>query len=39
MKFLTVSRFFFETKKRSDELYAWLKARKADVFLELDDCR
>lgn len=24
-------------KKRSDELHAWLKARKADVFLELDD--
>ena len=26
-----------ETKKRSDELHAWLKARKADVFLELND--
>jgi hypothetical protein len=26
-----------ETKKRSDELYGWLKARKADVFRELDD--
>lgn len=28
---------FLETKKRSDELHAWLKARKAKVFLELDD--
>jgi hypothetical protein len=28
---------FFETKKRSDELHMWLKSRKADVFLELDD--
>jgi hypothetical protein len=28
---------FFETKKRSEELHIWLKSRKADVFLELDD--
>jgi hypothetical protein len=28
---------FLETKKRSDELHGWLKARKADVFRELDD--
>ena len=28
---------FLETKKRSDELHVWLKARKADVFRELDD--
>jgi hypothetical protein len=28
---------FFETKKRSDELHGWLKSRKADMFLELDD--
>jgi Domain of unknown function (DUF4411) len=28
---------FLETKKRSDELHGWLKARKADLFLELDD--
>lgn len=28
---------FLETKKRSDELHVWLKARKADIFLELDD--
>jgi hypothetical protein len=28
---------FLETKKRSDELHGWLKARKADIFLELDD--
>lgn len=28
---------FLETKKRSDELHGWLKARKADVFFELDD--
>lgn len=28
---------FLETKKRSDELHTWLKARKAAVFLELDD--
>jgi hypothetical protein len=28
---------FLETKKRSDELHAWLKARKANVFRELDD--
>ena len=28
---------FIETKKRSAELHMWLKSRKADVFLELDD--
>jgi hypothetical protein len=28
---------FIETKKRSDELYLWLKSRKAELFLELDD--
>jgi hypothetical protein len=28
---------FLETKKRSDELHTWLKSRKADLFLELDD--
>jgi hypothetical protein len=28
---------FFETKQRSDELHEWLKARKADVFRELDN--
>ncbi len=28
---------FIETKKRSDELHMWLKSRKADLFLELDD--
>jgi hypothetical protein len=28
---------FLETKKRSAELHGWLKSRKADVFLELDD--
>ncbi len=27
---------FHETEKRSDELHDWLKARKADVFCELD---
>lgn len=28
---------FLETRKRSDELHAWLKARKAHVFHELDE--
>ena len=28
---------FIETKKRSDELHLWLKSRKADIFIELDD--
>lgn len=28
---------FLETKKRSDELHNWLKGRKADVFLEMDE--
>jgi hypothetical protein len=28
---------FLETKKRSDELHAWLKDRKAAVFRELDE--
>lgn len=27
---------FLETKKRSDELHAWLKARKGDIFFELE---
>ena len=28
---------FLETKKRSDELHSWLKDRKADMFVEIDD--
>ena len=28
---------FLETKKRSDELHGWLKSRKADLFIELND--
>jgi hypothetical protein len=28
---------FLETENRSDELHGWLKARKADIFFELDD--
>ena len=28
---------FLETKKRSDELHLWLKDRKADMFIEIDD--
>jgi hypothetical protein len=28
---------FLETRKRSAELHGWLKSRKADVFLEMND--
>jgi len=28
---------FLETRKRSDELHGWLKSRKADIFLEMND--
>lgn len=28
---------FLETKKRSDELHSWLKDRKPEMFIEIDD--
>ncbi len=36
-KLIAPMEVFLETKRRSDELHAWLKDRKTEMFLEIDD--